>query len=58
MTTIEALARRLSRPVADVDEAFRERAAIREHLGNMSRAEAEKLAVGDVLSMLGGNDAR
>lgn len=55
MTTIEALARRLSRPIADVDEAFRERAAIREE-GNvgMSRAEAEKLAEGDVLSMLGG----
>lgn len=46
---LEAIAESVSRSPLDVLEFFIERAAIREHLGGMLRADAEVAALGDVL---------
>lgn len=53
--TIDEIAKRTGRSRDEVVEVCRERAAIREYLGGLSRAEAEKLALDDALDLLGGS---
>lgn len=48
---LERLAALHDRSCLDITELFLERAAIREFDGNMSRAEAERLAMQDVEEM-------
>jgi len=55
MLTIEEIAKRTGRSRDEVVEVARERAAIREYLGGLPRAEAEKVALEDALDLLGGS---
>jgi len=50
---LNGIARRGGLPIARVIEEHAERAAIREYLGNMSRADAEAAAVDDTADALG-----
>jgi hypothetical protein len=47
----ESIANLTGRTVAEVDEAWSERAAVRQYLGGLERAEAEREARGDVERM-------
>jgi hypothetical protein len=48
----KSISRRAGVPIAQVVEVFTERAAIREYLGEMSRAAAEAAAEHDTCDML------
>ena len=50
---LQEIARRHGVSLARVLEEHAERAAIREHLGNMSRDEAEAAAIDDTCDVLG-----
>ena len=50
---LDGIARRSGLPIALVVEEHAERAAIREHLGGMSREEAEAAAVEDTCDVMG-----
>jgi hypothetical protein len=51
--SIDEIAKRTGRSREEVVEVACERAAIREYLGGLSRAEAEKLSLVDALDVLG-----
>ena len=50
---LAAIARQHDMPIEVLHEEWAERAAIREYLGGIARAKAEREAVGDACSMLG-----
>jgi hypothetical protein len=50
---LATIADQLGAPIDRVHEEWAERAAIREYLGGMSRAQAEREAVGDAREILG-----
>jgi hypothetical protein len=49
---IAGIAKRTKRSVAEVQETWSERAAIREYVGGHGRAEAERLAYADTEALL------
>jgi hypothetical protein len=53
--SIDEIAKRTGRPRDEVVEVARERAAIREYLGGLSRAEADQVALEDSFDLLGGS---
>ena len=50
--TFEVIAKNTGHTIARVKEEFAERAAIREYLGGMSRADAERKATQDTSALL------
>ena len=52
MLTVDDVVKKTGRSRDEVVEVCRERAAIREYLGGMPRAEAERLALDDAIDLL------